>query len=243
MDPVSIIIPVRKEEENIIRTLQALEKNVRSPYHVYVLDDSISMGDKTPRLVASYAKKRANIHLLRKKRGDKDGFGAAIKRGIVHLQKKGPVVIIMADLCDDTKLIDLMYVYIQKGADVVSASRYIVGGKKIGGPIFQGFFSWFINKTLKVITKIPTHDISNSFKMYRYTTISQISIDEDSGVECSMHMVLSAYEKGAKIVEIPTTWIGRTQGVSKFKMLERFPRYLSLYLQVIRTFLFHQMKT
>lgn len=48
-----------------------------------------------------------------------------------------------------------------------------------------------------------------------------------------MDILLQVFENGARITEIPTTWRGRTAGRSKFRMFERIPKYLTIYVRAI----------
>ncbi len=160
---------------------------------------------------------------------NKNGFSNAVRKGI-HKTSTDIIVIVMADLCDDPKTINKMYKKIIEGWDVVCGSRYIEGGKKIGGPRIQNFFSALVCKSLHYITNIPTNDVSNAFKMFKKSIAGEIEYKSDWGVEASLEFILRAYFKGFRIVDIPTVWRGRTIGKSKFKLLERSPKYLKIYL-------------
>ena len=48
------------------------------------------------------------------------------------------VVVAMADVSDDFSRLDEMVRRAEAGADVVCASRYMKGGRQIGGPLVQG---------------------------------------------------------------------------------------------------------
>ena len=45
-----------------------------------------------------------------------------------------------------------------------------------------------------------------------------------------MEITLQAFFKEAKIADVPTTWRGRKVGKSKFKILQRAPKYSRIYL-------------
>jgi len=122
-----------------------------------------------------------------------------------------------------------MYAKIKEGYDVVCGSRYMPGGGRIGGSRLKSFLSSWAGKSLKWILSIPTHDIANSFKMYRKEVIRAVNI-ESSGFEISMELPLKAYYQGFKITEVPTVWHERTKGRSNFKILRLLPRYIRLYL-------------
>lgn len=219
---VSILIPARNEEANIIPTLKEIIQKVKIPYEILVINDGST--DKTVEKVEGLREKDKRIRLFNTK--NNHGFSAAIKLGLE--KAKGLVVVpVMGDLCDEPTTINLMYQRMKnEDFDIVCGSRYTSGGKKSGGPKFQGLFSKLVCLYLYNVTKVPTSDITNAFKMYRKDLLKKVNFNPKSGVELSMELVLQAhFLHSAKIVDLPTKWRGRTAGSSKFKILQRAPRY------------------
>lgn len=226
---VSIIIPARNEEKSIEKTILSLKSNLKIPYRLLIINDQST--DQTAEIVKNLIKSDKNIALINTS-SNRGGFANALSLGF----QKSPdefVLPVMADLCDDPKTIDKMYQKMLEGFDIVAGSRYIKDGGKIGGPRLQGFLSEFVCKSLKIITGVPTTDLSNSFKIYRKSILNKTRLDPTKGVEISMDLTLQVYFKGGKITEVPTYWKGRKMGKSKFKILERFPRYLKIYIWAI----------
>lgn len=223
---LSIVIPARNEEENILRTLVSLKKKVLIPYEVIVVNDFSS--DKTEDIVRLYAKQNKGVAIVRTNE-KKKGFSNAIRKGL-EKTSADIVVIVMADLCDEPSTINIMYKKILEGWDIICGSRYIKGGKKIGGPEIQSFFSALVCKSLYYIIGITTKDASNAFKCFRKSILKDLEYKPNSGVEASLDFILRAHFKGMKIMDVPTTWRGRTKGESKFKLIERSPKYLRIYL-------------
>lgn len=217
---LTIIIPARNEKEAIVKTLDSLHKNVKTKHMILVVDDS---NDGTTEVVKKYIKMHKNVSFI-KGNPKKKSFARALKIGFSKTKTEAAVVV-MADLCDDPKTIDGMFKKISEGYDIVCGSRYMKGGKKVGGPVIQNIFSFLICKTLGVFTGIPTIDVSNAFKMYKLSILEDVTFNLSSGVEASMELTLQAFFNGAKITEIPTTWLGRTLGQTKFKIFDRTPKY------------------
>lgn len=227
--PLTIVVPARNEEGNILSTLEEIKKKVKVPHEIIVVDDS---SDNTEKLVRTYAKIHKNVKLVHGK-PNTISFSKAIKIG-TRTASSELIVIVMADLCDDPRTINFMYKRMAQGWDIVCGSRYATGGSKKGGPLIQSFFSKAVCLSLYYFTRISTKDVSNAFKMYKKDTLKKVVIDQRSGVEISMIITLQAHFKGAKITEVPTKWVGRTLGQSKFKILQRTPKYSSIYLWAIR---------
>ena len=224
---VTIVIPARNEEEVIVKTLDRIRRIVYIPYELIIVDDMST--DATGDVIVAYKKNKPEITLT-STTSRKHGFSSAIEKG-VRSAKTEFVVIVMADLCDDPKTINKMYKKMHEGWDIVCGSRYVRGGKKTGGPAIQGFLSKFVCRSLNFFG-VPTKDVSNAFKMYRRKVFRNVSFNSKSGVEASMELTLQAYFNGARITDLPTVWQGRTIGKSKFKIFQRAPKYMRIYLWV-----------
>lgn len=224
---LTIIIPARNEEQIIAKTIDAIEKTVKIPHDIVIID-----GCSTDNTKAIALRTKGNIRIINQK-NNKSGFADALASGIQNTNCEF-VVFVMADLCDNPCTINKMYKKINQGWDVVCGSRYMKGAKKIGGPKIQGLFSYIVCKSLHLLTGIPTKDVSNAFKMYRRSILEKIVFDRKGGMEVSMEIALQAYFKGARMIDIPTTWVGRSVGVSKFKIIERGNKYFKIYLWALK---------
>lgn len=229
---VTIIIPVRNEEKTIAATINSL-RAVRIPTSIIVVSDVVSQNDITEDVVAAYIRAHTGVRLLSARNVQHHGFAAALKRGV--LATKTPYcVFVMADRCDDPHTIDGMCSVAQRGADVVCGSRYMPGGKRIGGPFGQALFSRMINQWIFACTGIPTHDASNSYKLYKTSLLKRIHIDKRMGSEVSIDIALQAFWMRAAITELPTVWKGRTEGTSKFTLTHQCIGYGRICISVLQ---------
>lgn len=221
---ITIVIPAHNEEANIEKVIESIERNVHSEHEIVIVDDHCI--DKTADIVKGLVSQyQNNIRLV--KNDDEPGFANALKTGFSNT-RSDIIVPVMADLCDDPQTINRMYDKIIEGFDIVCASRYMPGGRKIGGPKLKGFFSRFVGLSLHFLIGIPTHDIANSFKMYKRGVIDTSNI-ESEGFEISVELPLKAFFADYKITEVPTTWVDRKCGESKFHVLKQGSNYLKLY--------------
>jgi len=221
---LSIIVPVRNEEENIFGIIKKIEEEVLIEHELIVVDD-YSL-DNTAKLVMGFKDKYKNIKLVENK--FKRGFGNAMRTGFMNASFD-LVIPVMGDLCDDLGTIEKMCSKICQGYDVVCGSRYINGGKRLGGSMFKAFLSCWGGRSLHFILGIPTHDIANAFKMYRRNVLEAIDVTSE-WLEISMEITLKAYFLGFKITEVPTIWKERSKGKSSFRVSKLLPCYLKLYL-------------
>ncbi|HYK08954.1 MAG TPA: glycosyltransferase [Candidatus Eisenbacteria bacterium] len=226
---LSIIIPVYREEKNIETTLNRIQKNVRTPHEILLIYHYKT--DPTVKVIQKYMKKHKGhtIRLLQNANKSNNRVMKSIKMGFENAKGNARVVL-MADLSDDITQIDTMYRLFEKGYDIVCASRYMKGGKKIGGPIVKTFLSRLAGLTLHYFFHIPTHDATNAFKLYNSKIFNKITVESVGGFEYSMEIILKAHSLGYKITEIPTVWVDRMEGSSNFKILAWIPEYLKWYI-------------
>jgi glycosyltransferase involved in cell wall biosynthesis len=232
MNALTIIIPVRKEEETIRKTIESLGKNVLTPHLIMIADDSTDPGDTTIEIVKKI--KNNSFIISQKARGDADGFGPALTRALKKVTTPY-TVIVMADLSDDPKTIDrMMRVAVKTKSDMVCGCRYMRGAKKIGGPRMQGILSTTVNACLFRVVGFPTRDSTNAFKLFRTSFIQSILPPHpSSGVEFSLQLTIQAVRKNARICDVPTVWRGREKGHSKVRLFSRGPKYMKLVFDVL----------
>jgi hypothetical protein len=135
----------------------------------------------------------------------------------------------MADCSDDVEQIDLMLEKYYEGADVVAGSRYMKGGKLIGGPPFKQFLSRMSGLSLHWLRGFPTHDATNAFKIYDGEMVRSFSIESSGGFELNLELTVKAFLAGNVITEVPVSWRDRSAGKSKFKLWRWLPKYLRWY--------------
>ena len=231
IDIINIIIPVYNEGENISIIFDEINLKVKTPCCIYIIYDFDE--DNTLPAVKNYMEKFPGCIRLEKNRFG-TGVLNAIKTGF-EVAPHGVILVVMADLSDDLAKVDRMYDLINEGYDIVCGSRYMKGGKQIGGPVLKKFLSSMAGLTLHTLINIPVHDITNSFKMYRKEVLDDIKVESTGGFELGMEIVIKAFFKGYKITEVPSVWRDRTAGKSKFKLFKWLPKYIYWYWYAIKT--------
>ncbi len=232
MSAVTIVIPVYNEGENIRRTLAEIDAKLAVEAEVWLVYDNDS--DSTlPPARALEGSTRISFRLVKNKYGR--GALNAIKTGLEDATSE-LVVVTMADLCDPPEVInDMVAAAEREKADIVCASRYMKGGRQYGGPKFKGFLSHTAGLLLCWFARLPTHDPTNSFKLYRKSFLDSVKIESTGGFELGLELVVKCRAKGGKIVEVPTTWRDRVAGKSNFKLWKWLPNYIRWFMYAFRT--------
>lgn len=225
---LSVVIPVYNEGEVIEKTLLNLGSSLTISHEVLIIFDMDE--DTTVPPVKKLQKKFPNIKLVKNAYGR--GALNALKTGLKNAKGEA-VCVMMADLTDDPKVISRMYKKFQEGFDVVAASRYMKDGHQIGGPKFKQFLSRSAGISLYYIAGIPTHDATNSFKIYSKKFLNKVKIESDGGFELGIEFTVKAFFGGYKIAEVPTTWKYSSKE-SRFYLKKWLPKYLKWYFWAIR---------
>lgn len=224
-----IITPVYNEADNFPALYKAVKKHIKTPHVLTVVYDFDE--DTTVPVAKQYAAKDKTVKLHKNSIGR--GALNALKSGFDSV-KSGPVLIIMADLSDDLSMVDDMYKKYLEGASVVCGSRYMKGGKQIGGPWLKRTLSRLAGVSLYWVRRVPTHDITNNFKLYDKKLLDSITIESQGGFEIAMEITVKAFHQRLSIVELPTTWRDREAGEANFKLWAWLPSYLRWYFYALR---------
>lgn len=226
---LDIVIPVYNEGENIRRTLGEIQEKIRTPHRIWIVYDFDE--DSTLPAVRGWNGPAGTLRLARNRYGR--GVLNAIRTGF-DLVEDGVVLVVMADLSDDLAVADAMFAKINEGYDIVCGSRYMQGGRQIGGPRLKKLMSRAAGISLYYLAGMPTHDVSNSFKMYTTRVLKSVRIESAGGFEIGMEILVKAHAQGSRIAEVPSTWRDRTAGESRFRLWKWLPSYLHWYWFAMR---------
>ncbi len=226
---LSVVMPVFKEGEAVEPVIRALTGSISSSHEILVVYDFDE--DPTVPVIERLALELPSVRGLRNDLGR--GVLNAMKAGIA--ESRGPYILIsMADGSDEPHVVDPMVALAVDGADVVSASRYMRGGRQIGGPPLKRLMSRTAGLTLHWFAGVATHDPTNNFKLYSRRFLDTVTIESTAGFELALELTVKATLARRRVAEVPTTWRDRTAGESNFKLRKWLPHYLHWYWTAFR---------
>ena len=222
---LSVVVPVYNEGENVVPTLRGVVEHTHArPLEVLVVHDFDE--DSTVPVVKRLQAELPELRLHRN----------TIGRGVLNAIKSGlgaataPYILVtMGDGSDDPNDIDSMYELARAGADVVAGSRYVHGGKQLGGPLLKRTMSRTAGLSLHWLGGLPVHDATSNFRLYSKRLLDEVTIESTGGFELGIELTVKAHLMGLRVAEVPTTWRDRTAGQSRFKLWKWLPRYLYWY--------------
>lgn len=212
MQPVSVILPVLDEEDNLEplhARLTAALKALGREYEIVYVDDGSTDGswDVLRRLAAS---DRA-VRLVRLRRNF--GQTAALSAGLAH--SRHPVVVTLdADLQNDPADIGGLLEVLDGGADVVCGWR-----RERNDPwLTRRLPSMLANRLIGWLTGVRLHDIGCTLRAYRRDVLADVHLYGD------MHRYLPVLVAwvGGRIAEIEVSHHARAAGKSKYGLLRIF---------------------
>lgn len=232
---VSVILPVRNEEENlsilIPSILKRYDKNI---LEILVVDDNST--DGTARTVLMLQKKFPKVKLIQNKKGQ-NGVGVAIREGIRHVSRKATHILTMdADFL--TNVADIAnFLHVIPEYDGVVGSRFLKKESLTHYPFVKLIANRSYHMLAKGLLGIVNSDLTNNFKLYNVATMKKISpmlksTDFSINAELGFYPILL----GARIGEVSVKWEERTQhmGVSKFKIFRVGPSYARVFVRLLK---------
>lgn len=236
---ITVLLPAYNEEKSLPQLLDRIaafgRANPAEPYQVIVVNDGSS--DATAAIAAGYAT-RMPLHLLNHD-GNK-GLGTAMKTGLnAAARMTGPadvVVTMDADNTHDPALIGAMRSELDRGYDLVIASRYQVGGKEVGLSLPRHIFSKGASFLLHAFFPIAgARDYTCGFRMYSGLLIQRAvvaygdNLVEEQGFTCMAEILIKMARLGARVVETPLVLrYDLKAGSSKMNVQRTIRRYFVL---------------
>ena len=228
---VDIVIPVYNEGRNIMRVLDSLRRDVKTPFRVLICYDF----EEDDTLPAIRAQGNRGVDVLPVRNRGR-GPHAAVLSGFAA--STAPAVLVFAADDDyNTARLDAMAEKIREGFDIVCASRFIPGGAMVGCPWPKAILVRVAAVTLRHLARLPTHDATNGFRMFSRRVVDLIPVESTEGFTYSLELLVKAHRLGWRIAEVPVRWFerGGSQGQSRFKVFCWLPAYLRWYVYAFAT--------
>ena len=213
------IVPTYNERENIARLVAEL-RGLPGDVRVLVVDDASP--DGTGAIVDALAADDAGVEVIH--RSGKLGLGTAYKAGFAHgLAREYTYLCTMdADFSHDPQSLPALLDAAAEGADLVVGSRYVPGGQVVGWPRFRKVISAVANRLAHLFLGVTAHDCTAGFRCYRRRLLETIELDSifSTGYSFLIEMTFLCQRAGFRIVEVPITFVNRTEGASKISKVE-----------------------
>lgn len=190
---VVVGIPAYNEEKTIARVVLNAQ---RFSDVVLVCDDGST--DFTGEVA-----KRLGANVIRHER--KLGYGAAIKTLFDRARDLEADVLVTLDgdqQHDANEIPNVLKPIKEKKADIVIASRFLNGGKKLDMPLYRRIGAEVISRIVNSSAKNGIRDSQSGFRAYNRRALETLDICE-TGMGASVEILLDASKHNLKICEVP----------------------------------------
>lgn len=227
MTKIAIIIPTYNEAENIESLVHAILSEKIEGLEILIVDDNSPDGTGE---IAERLSTHSPITLL--KREKKLGLGTAYVLGFKEALKRGAELIFEMDADFSHSPKDLPRLIKAAGNyDVVIGSRRIAGGGIVGWNIWRHFASSSAMWLSRLVLGLRTRDVTSGFRCYQKIILEKINLDKitSNGYAFQEEMIWRCEQLGARVKEVPITFVDRQYGKSKVGVREIIDFFVTIW--------------
>ncbi|MDI6869768.1 MAG: glycosyltransferase [Bacillota bacterium] len=235
---ISFVLPAYNEEANLPVLLNKIADAMSAagrPYRVVAVNDGSR--DGTSAILRRHAERmpvEVITHLVNL------GLPRTIVDGLRHAADRGSsedIIITMdADNSHEPSYAPAMIDLVERGFDVVIASRYQPGAREVGLSLLRRFLSYAVNRMLAVLLPIPgVRDYTCGYRAYRAGMLKRLfeyygdRVVESTTFSAMAEILLKTGTLGARAAEVPLVLrYDQKRGGSKMKVVATILDYLRL---------------
>lgn len=214
---ISVLLPTYNERENLPIIVWLLVKyfaEASLTFEIIIIDDGSPDGtlDVAKELQQIYGEEQ----IVLRPRAKKLGLGTAYIHGVKHA--RGEFIVIMdADLSHHPKFIpEMLKTQTQGNFDLVSGTRYALGGGVFGWDFMRKLISRTANYVAQVLLRPGASDLTGSFRLYKKDVLERlVNSCVSKGYVFQMEMIVRARQQGLTVGEVPISFVDRVYGESK----------------------------
>ena len=238
MPKAYFVLMIYNEEESVASVVKSIMTSaVSSGYEKRILAVNDGSTDRTAEILEELMM-QAPLEVLSfpVRQGMPASFRRAFKYLEPHLQDHDIVFTLESDATNDIHCVAPMIEVLEKGADVVIASRYAKGAASLGFPWYRLWGSYLINLLfLRLLWRLPhVKDYSVLYRVYRGAILKRYIADQvpffaqkSFAVISEILVHMSWYTN--KFAEIPLIYdYNLKKGQSKMKLFQTLGEYLRI---------------
>ena len=211
---ILVIIPTFNELESLPIIIGRVRQSVPEA-HILVADDNSP--DGTGVLADSLAQDDTHVQVMH--RLGKEGLGAAYLAGFAWALQQGYDVVVEMDADGSHRVADLpaMLDATDHKLSITLGTRWMPGGSVVNWPKSRQLLSKSGTKYARIALGIPLNDLTGGFRVYSADLLNSLKLTQmtATGYCFQIEMAMAATLAGAKLVEVPITFVERINGVSK----------------------------
>lgn len=225
---VSVVVTVFDETYSIRETVKRLTDCDRD----YIREIILLIHPKSPMETFEICKELSENHefVIVQIQKNIPGVGWAIREGM-EASKGDFIALLSSDLETEPEALDRMITKIEEtDCDLVIGNRWLKGGGFHNYNKTKLVLNWLFQYIFRIIYFTKLGDLTYGYKVLRRDLVQKIDW-ESTLHEIYIETTIKPLKIGCKADQVPTVWIGRTEGESKNTFLRNF-RYVRLALKV-----------
>ncbi len=214
--PALVVVPTFNERDNLPILIDRLLRV--QALNILVVDDGSpdGTGNVADTLAAAHPERIAVLH-----RTGRPGLGLSYVEGLKRALESGVPLICQMDADLSHNPADLpRLIAATDNADLAIGSRYVEHGRIENWPMHRRLLSAFANRYIRMITGLDVRDCTSGFRCWRREALAHIPLDriESDSYAFLVELTWEAVTRGARVAEVPITFVERRQGVSKLSV-------------------------
>jgi polysaccharide deacetylase family protein (PEP-CTERM system associated) len=231
LEPVTLVVPIFNEDENIGYLRRSLEKfrsrlARRFRLHLILVDDAST--DDTFRTLQAEFGSDPDARVIRHEQNR--GVAASILTGL----RAASTEIVCSIDCDCSydpeDLADMLPLL--DGNDMVTASPYHPAGGVMNVPRWRLFLSKSLSRMYNVVLDADLSTYTSCCRVYRKSAIENIELT-NQGFLGVAETLIEVKRRGGRVVEYPAVLEARLFGESKMKIVHTIGRHLGLLSKLV----------
>jgi dolichol-phosphate mannosyltransferase len=205
-----VVIPMFNEERGaelcVRRVCPALEA---IPYPSALITVNDGSRDQTGAILDRLAREFSNLTVVHHPQNA--GYGAALRTGIAKAAEGAfdYALFMDSDLTNDPADIARFVPYMERGIDVIKASRFVAGGRMEGVPWQRSIFSRTGNLVASVLFRVGVRDCTNGFRAVKVAILQRMNLHE-RGFPIIVEELYQAKSLAGTYAEVPVVLTSRT---------------------------------
>ena len=206
-----VIIPMFNEEPGAERCVRAVCPAVAAiPYRSALITVNDGSRDGTGAILDRLAGEFENLVVVH--HAQNAGYGAALRTGIGKAAELGfeYALFMDSDLTNDPADIPKFVAQMERGVDVIKASRFVEGGSMAGVPWQRSIFSHSGNFVARMLFGVGVRDCTNGFRAVKVEILKRMKLTE-RGFPIIVEELYQAKSLARTYAEVPVVLTSRTE--------------------------------
>ncbi len=215
---VTVILPVIDETSSLRETVSTLiAENSESISEILLIVCQKTTAEANAVCTALVHDHPALIRLYSQKRP----FLGGAMRDAFEWSTGTHVLMMASDLETEPATVKELISKASEGFDIVTATRWADGGGFEGYQRSKYWLNWLFQKSFRTLYGTELSDLTYGFRIFKAPLVKEIAWEELRH-PFLLETILKPLRLGAKVVEIPTVWRTRREGVSHNTFMQNF---------------------